>query len=1131
VKKPHAALFDEQSASSRRDHSRGLPLLWAALGLTVLFHGALLTNGSFYRTYDALIHIFFGSHYATAWFDPWEPRWYTGFTVFSYPPLAHQLIALLSSVLDLRAAFALVQLGALLLLTIGVYRFSRLLVSPVAAGYAALLTPLSSAIVETVHVFGQLPTTLSIGLLLNALPFAVRYLRSGEHTDLLRALAWIAATTAAHHITTLFGSVFFAGPVLLIAWLEGRQPVRTGALAAASKATSSTSLLKQPRSRFGWRASCNVRALSENLPRTYRLVVVIFLTVAALLVTVLPYWLWARGDPITQVPIPHGSRDSFLVNTNAGVMFFLIPWISGLWFMPYALYKSLGWRWPAGASLLLLFVLGTGGTTPIPKLILRGAFDILTLERFTFWASVLILPFAGLALESLLHGDARRWVDANFGRRVRWGALMTGALAMVVCAIFISSLTRLRKFQPEPIDVQPVVSFLEKDQHWRYRYLTLGFGDQMAWLSANTRALTPDGNYHSARRLIELTSAPVERLDGAKYSSVPGLGSLEQFLTMPEKFNLKFVFTADSFYDPLLYFSGWQRLGRLENGVLLWERDDIPPLPERLPRPPISLPLRAMWGLLPLTALLSTALSLMLRPRAARRNTLQQRGIGARLLSLLGENAPDADQPSRQALTALNHFPGSTPLHRGGWRSSLRLKHVVFSPPRFEALSGGEILVKRAFNFSRLSLAARWQRVGVLIAVGATLGFLWIQSQPQDSPERTISAYWDDLDFRRFTSAFSRVAPQQGFSLERFLLDQSVKGGLRGNYAKLQRLETRVIGERDARATVETRLHWITSLSTFTETVTQELERTGSGWRILQSPLSLPRPRERFAEDAAVLYYRAPRRLTTDTTAAGDVLDRPRLRVVGARLVSWLRPVTPPEPSPGSRIARQQLPNTERVLSVVGELENADARPADCTVTVALRGLDGSAAPSVLAKDNVGTLMIHKLLPGERTSFRVDFSGVSAPSDFGAVSSFEVSAKAVVTDLDLERPLVVWLHRDPTNAGALQGRVYNVSTADATIPRGLLSLYDANGLAWLTVITLPDHIAARDNAALQFSTALPNGYRVELLGSIGSESDPIFDVSSASQNGRPFVAPLPLSRTPNQPNAYRVQMQAFQGQP
>ena len=73
-------------------------------------------------------------------------------------------------------------------------------------------------------------------------------------------------------------------------------------------------------------------------------------------------------------------------------------------------------------------------------------------------------------------------------------------------------------------------------------FLTLGFGDQMAWLSANTTALTIDGNYHSARRVPELTSRAVERLENSKYKGSEGIGTLQQFLTYPEQYHLEIYF-------------------------------------------------------------------------------------------------------------------------------------------------------------------------------------------------------------------------------------------------------------------------------------------------------------------------------------------------------------------------------------------------------------------------------------------------------------------------------------------------------------------------------------------------------------------------------------------------------------
>jgi len=60
----------------------------------------------------------------------------------------------------------------------------------------------------------------------------------------------------------------------------------------------------------------------------------------------------------------------------------------------------------AGFYAALIF--GLGGTTPVPELILRRAFEILTLERFTFWALLLAMPFVGLLMMYLIDRFGKR---------------------------------------------------------------------------------------------------------------------------------------------------------------------------------------------------------------------------------------------------------------------------------------------------------------------------------------------------------------------------------------------------------------------------------------------------------------------------------------------------------------------------------------------------------------------------------------------------------------------------------------------------------------------------------------------------------------------------------------------------
>ena len=125
--------------------------------------------------------------------------------------------------------------------------------------------------------------------------------------------------------------------------------------------------------------------------------------------------------------------------------------------------------------------------------------------------------------------------------------------------------------------------------------------------------MTVDGNYHSARRLPELTTRAVERLENSKFRGIEGIGSLQQFLTVPEKYNLKYVFSNDKFYDPILYFCGWQRLRQLENGIMVWERLNVPPMSSILPKDEVATWQKILWGTMPfLTVLIAFILNIQL---------------------------------------------------------------------------------------------------------------------------------------------------------------------------------------------------------------------------------------------------------------------------------------------------------------------------------------------------------------------------------------------------------------------------------------------------------------------------------------------------------------------------------------
>ena len=179
---------------------RPIPLA-AILLLAVVVHGPLLLMELPLNTsYDANLHVFFASHYAHHWFDPWNEKWFAGFSQTTYPPLAHYWIAIFSYVVGLRMAYMLVQMIAILLLVAGVYRFARLFVSERAASYAALFTVFLGTVAFLVYSAGQLSTLLSASIYLLALPYFYHWSRAADprgsrrHIDSGRSIRILSRT-------------------------------------------------------------------------------------------------------------------------------------------------------------------------------------------------------------------------------------------------------------------------------------------------------------------------------------------------------------------------------------------------------------------------------------------------------------------------------------------------------------------------------------------------------------------------------------------------------------------------------------------------------------------------------------------------------------------------------------------------------------------------------------------------------------------------------------------------------------------------------------------------------------------------------------------------------------------------
>jgi len=536
--------------------SRPIPMVFILLAASAI-HLPLLLMQLPLKSYDTNFHIFFASHYVHHWFDPWNPKWFAGFSQTTYPPLPQQWVAILSWICGLNMAYMAVQFVAILLLVVGVYRFSRLWVSPRASSFAALTSVFLGSESFLVYSAGQLSTTFAAPIYLNALPFFFDWLRYGKWRSFLKTVVLLGAAAGAHHATLIFGSMFFALPVIALVLLDNNESDQE----------------KTP-----------VRAL---IMRTVAVVLVVGITIAIVL---LPYWIDLIHYPITQTPIPHASRANYILSPQSGLNYFIVPYGALILALPFIIIRgsNVVRLRPLMLGFWVAFLVGLGGTTPVGRLLLGRAFEVLTFERFSYWATLLALPIVGLLITELLD-------------RFRVRAVVPLALlAASTCALAVAWST-FRPADAANFNVDSVALWLNRDGHDKYRYITLGFGSKLSRLAILTDANSVDGESNSSRMLPELTQFGGAALTSSKYFAKPGLDSLRAMLNHADRYGLKWIIVRDSYYDPLLYFAGWRQVDELDDKTIaIWSKDGVPPA---TPMNSAQIPPHwqgIMWGTLPL---------------------------------------------------------------------------------------------------------------------------------------------------------------------------------------------------------------------------------------------------------------------------------------------------------------------------------------------------------------------------------------------------------------------------------------------------------------------------------------------------------------------------------------------------
>jgi hypothetical protein len=106
------------------------------------------------------------------------------------------------------------------------------------------------------------------------------------------------------------------------------------------------------------------------------------------------------------------------------------------------------------------------------------------------------------------------------------------------------------------------------------------------------------------------------QLSSAKFYGSEGMLALSAMLRHATRYGLKYVFVADSYYEPILTFAGWRQIDSYDHGnITVWTNPAIPfakPIPSPF-RPPRWQGI--MWGTVPVGVSLITIILALLQSR------------------------------------------------------------------------------------------------------------------------------------------------------------------------------------------------------------------------------------------------------------------------------------------------------------------------------------------------------------------------------------------------------------------------------------------------------------------------------------------------------------------------------------
>jgi len=230
-----------------------------------------------------------------------------GFSQTTYPPLPQQWVALgVSCPWTGHGLYGCSVCRHPASCASGVYRFSLLWVSARAASIAALASVFLGSESFLVYSAGQLATTCAAPIYLNAAAIPLRVGSGTASGDrFLKSECAFYGCCCRTPCTLLFGSIFFAVPVLALVFFDRQDGERVSA-----------SGLYWPHRHHRRGSGCGIA------------------------VVLLPFWIALIHIPSTQVPIPHPSRANYLLRSAVGPQLLHRPYGALILALPFIFIRG-----------------------------------------------------------------------------------------------------------------------------------------------------------------------------------------------------------------------------------------------------------------------------------------------------------------------------------------------------------------------------------------------------------------------------------------------------------------------------------------------------------------------------------------------------------------------------------------------------------------------------------------------------------------------------------------------------------------------------------------------------------------------------------------------------------------------